>query len=144
MITIIWIACVQKNYQIRTLQKQLLVKYRFSRIATYFSYSEKMYFFKYNWNFLDQLLLPYKFHSSNMRGILFFDFASCEPFYFMYHVYHCLLMYNSTFLLWVPSSAFPVGVRIVNGLQLAYWTTLFEKSHTLWQCLGNKLVESTR
>ena len=29
--------------------------------------------------FLDQLLLPYKFQESSMRGRLFFNFASCEP-----------------------------------------------------------------
>ena len=33
----------------------------------------------YNWNFLDQLFLPYKFHGSDMWGVYFFIFASCEP-----------------------------------------------------------------
>ena len=32
----------------------------------------------YNWNFLDQPLLPYKFHGSEMWGMYFFIFASCE------------------------------------------------------------------
>ena len=45
-----------------------------------FTYSQKSQFLKYNWNFLDQLLLPYKFHGSDMWGIYFFIFASCEPF----------------------------------------------------------------
>ena len=36
-------------------------------------------FLKYNWNFLDQQLLPYKFHGSGMWGMYFFIFASCEP-----------------------------------------------------------------
>ena len=30
-------------------------------------------------NFLDQLPQPYKFHGSSIRGILFFNCASCEP-----------------------------------------------------------------
>ena len=29
--------------------------------------------FKHNYDFLDQLPLPYKFHGSSMRGILFFS-----------------------------------------------------------------------
>ena len=29
--------------------------------------------------FLDQLLLPYKFYGSDMLGMYFFIFASCEP-----------------------------------------------------------------
>ena len=33
----------------------------------------------FNWNFLDQQLLPYKFHGSDMCGMYFFIFASCEP-----------------------------------------------------------------
>ena len=34
---------------------------------------------KYNWNFLDQPLLPYKFHGRDMWGMYFFIVASCEP-----------------------------------------------------------------
>ena len=55
IITIIWVTCVQKNSQIHTLTKQLLVIY-----------------------FKTTLLLPYKIHGSSMRGILFFNLASCE------------------------------------------------------------------
>ena len=33
----------------------------------------------YNWKFLDQMLLPYKFYGSGMSGIYFSNFASCEP-----------------------------------------------------------------
>ena len=53
----------------------------FQEIAPNSIYSQKLQFPNYNWNFLDQLLLPYKFHGSSMRGILFFffNFASCEP-----------------------------------------------------------------
>ena len=39
----------------------------------------KIVIFKYNWNFLDQLLLPYKSYDRGMLGIYFFIFASCEP-----------------------------------------------------------------
>ena len=31
-----------------------------------FTYSQELLFVKYNWNFLDQPLLPYKFHGSDM------------------------------------------------------------------------------
>ena len=34
-------------------------------------------------DFLDQPLLPYKFHGSIMRGILFFNFASCELYFIL-------------------------------------------------------------
>ena len=50
----------------------------FQEIAPNFTYLEISQFFKHNYNFLDQLLLPYNFHGSSMRGILFFNFASCE------------------------------------------------------------------
>ena len=33
-----------------------------------------------NWNFLDQLLLPYKYCGRDMLGMYFFIFASCEQF----------------------------------------------------------------
>ena len=51
----------------------------FNEIAPNFTYSQKSQFFKDNWTFLDQLLLPYKFCGRDMWGILFFIFASCEP-----------------------------------------------------------------
>ena len=51
----------------------------FQEIAPNFTYSQKnVTFLKYNWNCLDQLLLPYKFHVISLRGIRFFNFASCE------------------------------------------------------------------
>ena len=50
----------------------------FYEIAPNFTYSHESLFFKYNYNFLDQLLLPYKFYGRGMWGILFFIFAS-EP-----------------------------------------------------------------
>ena len=51
----------------------------FHEIAPNFTYSQKSLFFKYNWNFFDQLLLPYKFYGRDTVGMLFFIFASCEP-----------------------------------------------------------------
>ena len=51
----------------------------FHQIAPNFTFSRKSYFCKYNWNFLDQLLQPYKFYSKDMLGVYFFIFASCEP-----------------------------------------------------------------
>ena len=38
----------------------------FQQIAQNFTYSQNSYFLKYNWNFLDQLLLPYKFYGRDM------------------------------------------------------------------------------
>ena len=38
----------------------------FHKIYPNFTFSQKSCFFKYNWNFLDQLLLPYKFYSRDM------------------------------------------------------------------------------
>ena len=49
--------------------------------------------FKYNWDFLDQLLLPYKFHGSDMWEILFSIFASCEPL-----IIHVLVTWGTKWL----------------------------------------------
>ena len=40
----------------------------FHEIASNFTYSQKkkMQYLKYNWNFLDQLVLPYKFYGRDM------------------------------------------------------------------------------
>ena len=46
----------------------------FNKLPLNFTYS------KCNRNFLDQLHLPYKFLGGGMRGIVFFNFASCELF----------------------------------------------------------------
>ena len=37
-------------------------------------------FLKYNWNILDQPLLPYTSHARNMWGMYFFIFTTGEPF----------------------------------------------------------------
>ena len=71
---------LQKNFQIRTLIKQLFAKYKFLTKLPQISHIHKNHiFFKYNWNFLEQPLLPCKFHGSDMWGMNFFLFASCEP-----------------------------------------------------------------
>ena len=51
----------------------------FHEIAPNFTYSQKSSSLKHNWNFLDQLFLPYKFHGKDMWGMYFFIFARCEP-----------------------------------------------------------------
>ena len=67
------------NFKIRTLIKQLFTKYQFLTKLPQISYIHKIIIFKYNWTFLDQMLLPYKLYGKDMWGILFFIFASCEP-----------------------------------------------------------------
>ena len=49
-----------------------------NEIVPNLTYSKKLHFLKYNWDFLDLLLLPYKFYGRDMLGIYFFIFASCE------------------------------------------------------------------
>ena len=51
----------------------------FNEIAPNFTYLQKSYFSKYNWNISNQPLLPYKFHGIDMWGMYFFIFAGCEP-----------------------------------------------------------------
>ena len=51
----------------------------FHDIVPNFTFSQKLWFFKYICKVLDQLLHPYKFCGRDMSGILFFIFASCEP-----------------------------------------------------------------
>ena len=60
--------------------KQLFTKYKFLIKLPQISHIDKNHnFFKYNWKFWDQLLLPYIFHGSDIWGMYFFIFASCEP-----------------------------------------------------------------
>ena len=46
--------------------KQLLAKYKFFHEIAQISHSQKSYFLKYNWNFLDQLHLLYRFCGRDM------------------------------------------------------------------------------
>ena len=75
--------------------KQLLTKYQFFTKLPQISHIHiNRNFFKYIYNFLDQLLHPYKFHGRDMWGILFFIFASCEPLNFAHHDGIYWLLYN--------------------------------------------------
>ena len=68
-----------KQFSNSNFNLQLLPKYQFFKKLPQNSHNHKnCNFFKYNCNFLDQLLLPYKFHRSSMTGILFSNFASSE------------------------------------------------------------------
>ena len=68
---------VQTNSQIRTLIKQLLanIDFKGNCLKFYIFTNCMLFFFKYIWNFLDQLFLLYEFHGSSIRGILFFQFC---------------------------------------------------------------------
>ena len=59
--------------------KQLLTKYQiFTKLPQILHIPKHCNFCKYNWNFLGQVLLPYKFYGGDMQGIYFSIFASCE------------------------------------------------------------------
>ena len=78
--TITWVNCVKRILRFELYFKALLVKYRFFKKSPQISHIHKMR----NLSsiiviFLEQLLLPYKFHGNSMRRILFFNFDSCEP-----------------------------------------------------------------
>ena len=76
-----WVAlCAKEFSDLNLLIKQLLANYYFFTKLPKVSHGHN--FFKHmelteKYNFLDQLLLPYKFHGSSISGMLFF--ASCEP-----------------------------------------------------------------
>ena len=77
IITIICVTHVKKNLKF---ELQVTDKIsNFHDIAPNFTFSQKLQFFKYICDFLDQPLHPYKFYGRDMSGILFFIFASCEP-----------------------------------------------------------------
>ena len=61
----------------------------FQEIDPNFTYSQKSYFFKYDWNFLDQLLLHFVFYGRDMQGIYFFFF-----FFFFFFFHFCQLWAN--------------------------------------------------
>ena len=66
----IWVTCVQKNSEIQTLIKQVFSISIFEEIAPNFTYLQKNNLI-FN-QFLDQLLLPYKFYGSNMNTLFQF------------------------------------------------------------------------
>ena len=64
---------MQKSFYIRSLFKQLLIKYQvFTKML------QISHFIKYYLNFLDQLLLTYKFYGSGLPRTYFLIAASCE------------------------------------------------------------------
>ena len=67
--------CLDSNFNQAVIDKIS----NFQEIAPRLTYSQKSYIFKYDCNFLDQLILPYEFYGRGMLGIYFFIFASCEP-----------------------------------------------------------------
>ena len=74
IITTTWVTCVQKNSKIRFWIKQLLAKHWFfKKLAKIVRNHKNLNFSSIVGIFLDQLLLPYKFHGSGMRGIFFFQ-----------------------------------------------------------------------
>ena len=71
---------MRKNFKIRTLIKQLFTKYQFLMKLPQISHIHKNHnFVSIIGTFLDQPLLSYKFHGSDMWGMYFFIFAICEP-----------------------------------------------------------------
>ena len=57
----------KKNFQIRALTNQLLTKYQFFTKLPQYDILMKIVIFKVSLEFfLDQMLLPYKFHGRNM------------------------------------------------------------------------------
>ena len=93
IITIICVTHLQKNFWIWTSIKQLLTKYQiFMKLPQIPHIHINRNFSSIFVTFLDQLLHPYKFHGSDMSGILFFIFASCEPsIYFFDETISCAL-----------------------------------------------------
>ena len=80
---------MQKNFQIRTLTKQLLTKYRFLKKSPQISHIHE------NRNYVstciigffsDQLLLLCRYHGNDLREILFSNFASCESLNTRMHI----------------------------------------------------------
>ena len=51
----------------------------FDEIASSFTYSQKLLYFKHNWRLIDQQLLLYQLYGRGILGISFFIFASCDP-----------------------------------------------------------------
>ena len=79
-ITIIWVKCVKKNSQIRTLIKKLLAKYRFFKKLPQISQNHK----NHNFSRIIVILMINCFYPINVMAVawqeyFFFNFASCEP-----------------------------------------------------------------
>ena len=78
-ITMICHTCT-KEFQIQSLSKQLLTIYQiFMKLPQILHTHKNRKLLRHYWKLTDQLLLPYKFYSTGMSGIHFFNFTSCEP-----------------------------------------------------------------
>ena len=94
--------CAKEFFLIRALIKQLLTEYQIFTILPQISHFHKYRNFSSIFaTFLNQLLHPYKFYGSDMSGILFFIFASCEPlsFTFTNSQFLCLIYFSNALLL---------------------------------------------
>ena len=114
----------------------------FHEIAPNFTYSQKLWFFKYNWNFLDQLLLPYKFHGRDMWGMYFFIFASCEPLIILFS--RKMPTHDDVMVLvWISAA---VATKWMNWISNKVWlqrNELILLYHHLWR-VTSYLTLSTR
>ena len=79
IITIIWVTCVKIilrfKLKLKSYWQNIILLRNCPKIHIF---TKNCNFFKYNCILLDQLLLPCTFHGSSLRGMLFFNFASCE------------------------------------------------------------------
>ena len=74
-----WVTYLQANFQIGTLIKQLLTKYRILMKLTKISLTDKNRYFKYNCNFLDHCLYTlFSWHWHVRNPFFFSNLASCE------------------------------------------------------------------
>ena len=129
MLQIIAIMCVTHNcdYVCHTCAKDFLDSNfswavidkisNFHEIAPNFTCSQKLQFFKYSCNFLDQLLHPNKFYGRDMSGILFVIFASCEPLIWSPSMRHSLLCVMSGSAELVIQGRLWIHGRIVRSLR---------------------------
>ena len=73
----------------------------------------------YNWNFLDQLRLHYKFYGRDMWGIYLFMFASCEPL--------------NVFVVLNPNMAMKISILKIfvkcNKILMCCWLLAFARVH---------------
>ena len=108
IIKVTWVTIVQKNPQIVKILHQI------SHINKILVFS---YTLKYNWQLIDKLLLPYKFHASSIKENTRFQFACCEPL----KSDICVFRYQLWLLLWRPQ----VFYRFIN-LYLMVWLTKYK------------------
>ena len=87
----------------------------FSRNSQISHVQKNCNFLKYNWNCLDQLPLPYNFHGSSMRGILFFIVASCE------WLNNCKSRWSKMWCIWGNPSFLPSPILLCHDISIVYF-----------------------